>query len=114
MPQNFSLTVIPDGVFENIETFNATLTAGFLLLNLDVEMVNLKNTLCNEDVLSHLSVSASQDTSRDENISIPFDKIFLTKNIDDNIELRLASVESDRVSVESASTQVIIQDNDRE
>ena len=112
MPQNVSLDIYLDGRFEYDETFNATLTSGFVGLKLNVKTIQLKNALCDKDEGSDV-FSVSQVTSVDKRFAIPLDRVLLTEDAG-GIELRLANVESDRVSVGPLSAQVTILDDDSE
>ena len=110
MSQEISLNITSDGCFENKEIFNATLTTGFVRLGLKFKTVSLKDTLCREDLSSPLMSLSQVSSVRD----IPLDRVSLIENEDNNIEIRLANVESNRVLVGPRSTQVIILDNDSE
>ena len=111
-PHNISLDIYLDGLFEDDETFNATLTTGFLPLELNVKTVNLRDSLCHEEIGSTF-LSIPNHNSKTNDVSIAFDRVLLSNDVGD-IEFRLANTESNRVRVGPLSTRVTILDNDSE
>lgn len=106
-----SINISSDGHFEETEYFSVALSTRIMRLQLNSDLISLKNAICQEEDGINLFSVTNDTADRDQARNIPLDRVILTQEMGE-VKFSLISNESDRVSVSPAETRVTIMDND--
>ena len=104
-----SIHIFSDGYFEKDEQFNIALSARILSLDLNSESIELRSSICQDQVLNPFSVS-NDTIDADKVATIDLNRVHLTRT-GNGLQLILANNENDHIIVNPAVARVTIEDN---